>query len=112
MTLQEANKRIERLRSEINRHNYLYHVLDKPEISDAILDSLKNELVKLEQEFPSLITSDSPTQRGSGKALSKFAKVTHTSRMLSLFDAFSEEEMKSWEERLLKILQQKKINQK
>ncbi len=106
MNKTDASKRIEKLRLEINRHNYLYHVLDKPEISDAALDSIKNELAKLEAQFPDLITSDSPTQRVSGKALSKFPKVNHSQRMLSLSDAFSEAEMKEWEERLVKILEQ------
>jgi len=110
MNYQEAEKRILKLRAEINRHNYLYHVLDKPEISDAALDSLKNELVKLENQFPKLISPDSPTQRVSGKALSKFKKVEHSSRMISLFDAFSEEEMKDWENRLIKILETEKQN--
>lgn len=104
MNKDEANKRIIKLRAEINRHNYLYHVLDKPEISDAALDSLKNELQALENKFPDLITPDSPTQRVSGKALAKFPKVRHSAKMLSLFDAFSEAEMREWENRLLKIL--------
>ncbi len=99
-----AKTRIIKLRKEIERHNYLYHVLDKPEISDAALDSLKNELVKLETEFPQFITPDSPTQRVSGQALASFKKVEHSSAMLSLFDAFSEEDLCSWEERLVKIL--------
>jgi DNA ligase (NAD+) len=107
MKKEEVKKRIIKLRAEINRHNYLYHVLDKPEISDAALDSLKNELQRLEAEFPDLITPDSPTQRVSGKALAKFSKVTHSTRMLSLSDAFSEEEMRDWENRLLKILPSK-----
>ncbi len=104
MKYSEAAKRIEKLRQEINRHNYLYHVLDTPEISDAALDSLKNELQKLEQEYPALITSDSPTQRVSGKSLEKFEKVNHTSPMISLFDAFSEEDMNDWETRNKKIV--------
>ncbi len=112
MTRIEAKKRIEKLREEINRHNYLYHVLDTPDISDAVMDSLKNELVRLERQFPELISPDSPTQRVGGRALSKFAKVKHSSRMISLFDAFSEEEMKEWEDRAVKILEQngKSIN--
>jgi len=108
MLVQEANKRIIKLRQEIERHNYLYHVLDQPEISDAALDSLKNELVKLERQFPDLITPDSPTQRVSGKPLAAFKKVEHSLAMLSLFDAFSEEDMTQWEERLVKILGTKK----
>ncbi len=107
MNIIDAKKRIEKLRSEINRHNYLYHVLDEPAVSDAVLDSIKNELVKLEQTFPELITSDSPTQRVGGRALNKFPKVKHTSRMISLFDAFSEEDMWQWQERAIKILEQR-----
>lgn len=66
MTKDEAKKRIEKLKKEINYHRYLYHVLDCQEISDAALDSLKHELFKLEQEFPKFITPDSPTQRVGG----------------------------------------------
>ncbi len=112
MNITDAKKRIEKLRSEINRHNYLYHVLDKPDVSDAVLDSIKNELVKLEQAFPQLITSDSPTQRVGGRAMNKFPKVKHASRMISLFDAFSEEDMKEWEERAVKILEQNRKNRR
>lgn len=112
MTEREARQRLAVLRSEINRHNYLYHVLDKPEISDGALDSLKNELVILEQKFPHLITADSPSQRISGSALAKFEKVSHRSPMISLYDAFSEQDMRAWEERNQKILraQERKIH--
>ena len=96
----EAKQRIEKLKKEINRHRHLYHVLDKQEISDAALDSLKKELFDLEQEFPDLITSDSPTQRVGGKPLKKFKKVKHEERMLSFDDAFSEEDMEDWLKRL------------
>ncbi len=105
MNQQVANKRLKKLREEINRHNYLYHVLDRPEISDGALDSLKNELVQIEQQFPSLITPDSPSQRVSGKSLEKFEKVQHSSPMISLYDAFSEADMDEWEERNRKILE-------
>ncbi|MFA6389709.1 MAG: NAD-dependent DNA ligase LigA, partial [Patescibacteria group bacterium] len=91
-------------RKEIERHRYLYHVHDRIEISDAALDSLKNELQKLEEENPELITPDSPTQRVGGKPLDKFRKVRHSSPMMSLFDAFSREDMLAWEERIRKIL--------
>ena len=106
MTKQEAKNRIEKLRSEINHHRYLYHVLDKAEISDAALDSLKNELAKLERDNPQLITPNSPTQRVGGKPLAKFNKVRHSAPMMSLFDAFSQEDIKDWQTRLSKILQQ------
>lgn len=104
MNKKEAEKRIERLKSEINHHRYLYHVLDKQEISDSALDSLKKELADLERRYPDLITSDSPTQRVGGKPLDKFNKFEHKSRMYSLFDAFSEKDMREWEERNRKIL--------
>ncbi len=100
----EAKKRIEKLKKEINRHRYLYHVLDSQEISDAALDSLKHELYKLEQEHPEFIMSDSPTQRVGGKPLEKFEKVSHKVPMLSIEDVFSEEELKAWQERIQKLV--------
>jgi len=104
MTLIEAKKRLEKLRKEIDFHRYNYHVLDRETMSPAALDSLKNELFKLENEFPTLITPDSPTQRVSGKPLGKFSKVIHSRPMISLFDAFSEAEMLAWEERNVNYL--------
>jgi len=110
MNKEDAKKRIEKLKAEINYHRYLYHVLDKEEISESALDSLKNELFKLELEYPDLISPDSPTQRVAGKALDKFKKVEHKSRMISLFDAFSLKDMQDWEKRALKILSAKKLS--
>ncbi|MEK7203412.1 MAG: NAD-dependent DNA ligase LigA [Patescibacteria group bacterium] len=104
MDKNEAKKRIEKLRQEIDHHRYLYHVLDKVEISDSALDSLKNELQKLEEQYPEFITLDSPTQRVCGMPLEKFQKVKHSMPMMSLFDAFSPDDMRDWEKRLLKIL--------
>lgn len=104
MEKQEIKKRIEKLKEEINHHRYLYHVLDKQEISDAALDSLKHELYKLEQQYPEFITSDSPTQRVGGKPLDKFAKAKHDSPMLSIEDAFTFEEIEDWEKRIQKLL--------
>ena len=95
-----AKDRAAKLRKEINRHRYLYHVLNRQEISDAALDSLKYELTKIEAEFPALITKDSPTQRVAGKALPGFKKVRHTIPLLSLNDAFSESELVDWSERI------------
>jgi DNA ligase (NAD+) len=100
----EAKQRIEKLKKEINYHRYLYHVLDKQEISDEALDSLKNELFLLENQYPELITSDSPSQRIGGKPLNKFEKYTHKYPMLSFFDAFSEKEMEDWEKRYTRFL--------
>ncbi|MCX6798328.1 MAG: NAD-dependent DNA ligase LigA [Candidatus Falkowbacteria bacterium] len=99
MTKSEAKNRIAKLKSEINRHRYNYHVLDQETLSPAALDALKNELFKLENTWPDLITPDSPTQRVAGKALSKFKKIKHERPMISLFDAFSESDMLAWEER-------------
>lgn len=104
MNKKDAEKRIAKLRKEIDYHRYHYHVLDKQEISDAALDSLKHELFLLEQEYPELITPDSPTQRVAGKALDKFKKVQHRHRMLSLQDVFSVEELQEWEDRIKKII--------
>lgn len=108
MTKQEAKKRINKLRKVIIHHRYLYHVLDKPEISDAALDSLKHELFQLEERFPELITPDSPTQRVGGRALDKFAKVRHKKPMLSLQDAFEPKELSDWQERIQKLILREK----
>ncbi len=110
MTKAKAKKRIAKLRKVINQHSYLYHVLDKPDISDAAFDSLKHELYKLEQEYPDLITSDSPTQRVSGRALDKFVKVKHKKRMLSLEDVFYKEEFQAWQERIQKLFTHQKLD--
>ena len=104
MEKQEAKKRIAKLREEINYHRYLYHVLDRQEISDAALDSLKHELYKLEQQYPDLITPDSPTQRVGGEALAKFKKITHSVPMLSIEDVFSPEELADWEAKIKRIV--------
>ena len=104
MDKQQVKLRINKLREVINHHRYLYHVLDKQEISDSALDSLKKELFDLEQQFPSLITADSPTQRVGGKPLKEFKKIKHQQRMLSFNDAFSKEDMQDWHERFIKLL--------
>lgn len=104
MTKQAAKERIEKLRQEIEHHRYLYHVLDKQEISEAALDSLKKELAELEHEFPDLVTADSPTQRVGGRPLPQFKKVSHSTPMLSLQDAFSLADLQQWEKRNKKIV--------
>src|SRR3989344_3168525 len=103
MTKPEVQKRIEKLRDVINYHRHLYHVLDKQEISDAALDSLKKELFDLEQQYPELIIPDSPTQRVGGKPLKEFTKVKHPKPMLSFNDAFNGKDIKEWEARFEKI---------
>lgn len=103
----QASQRIASLRDEIEHHRYLYHVLDKQEISEAALDSLKHELADLESQFPELITADSPTQRVAGEPAKGFQKISHSQRMLSLTDVFSMEELEDWEKRLQKITDDK-----
>ncbi|MGA2235756.1 MAG: NAD-dependent DNA ligase LigA [Terriglobales bacterium] len=93
-------KKIEALRDKIRHHEYLYYVLDAPEISDADFDKLMNELKRLEAEHPELITPDSPTQRVGGKPREGFVKAKHSSPMLSLDNAYSEEELRDWERRV------------
>jgi DNA ligase (NAD+) len=104
MTKAAAKIRLDKLKSEIDFHRYNYHVLDKETISPAALDSLKNELFQLENEFPELITPDSPTQRVAGQPLAKFKKAVHSVPMISLFDAFSAADMRAWEERNINYL--------
>ncbi len=104
MTHTEAEERIGKLRQEINHYRYEQHVLDGLSISEAALDGLKHELYKLEQEFPDLITPDSPTQRVAGKALAGFKKVTHVELMRSIEDVFIREEAETWLNRIKKLL--------
>lgn len=99
----EAKKRIEKLRKLIDGYRYAYHVLDAPEVSDAASDSLKHELFLLEQEYPDLITPDSPTQRVGGAPLPKFAKIAHATSMLSMEDVFTEDEAREWAARIAKL---------
>ena len=102
MNKSDAKSRISDLKKLIEKHRYAYHVLDTQTISDAALDSLKHELFTLEQQFPELITSDSPTQRVGGIPLEKFVKVTHERSMLSMEDVFSQEEFTAWYARIEK----------
>ena len=100
----EARQRTEKLKRLINRYRYAYHVLNKSEISDEALDSLKHELKILEDQFPGLRTPDSPTMRVEGKILSAFQKIRHKTPMLSLEDVFSESEFSAWTDRIAKII--------
>ena len=102
---QAAERRIVKLRDLINDYRYHYHVLDESIMSEAAADSLKHELSQLEEQFPELITPDSPTQRVAGKALSKFAKVQHQTRMISLQDVFDRAEVAAWIQRMKKVRQ-------
>lgn len=99
----EAADRIEKLRTLINDYRYHYHVLDESTMSEAAADSLKHELTQLEEQFPDLITPDSPTQRVAGVALDRFTKVTHRIPMISLADVFDRSEVEAWAARIDKI---------
>jgi DNA ligase (NAD+) len=107
----QAKNRIEKLKKTIDYHRHLYHVLDKQEISQEALDSLKKELFDLEQRFPELITADSPTQRVGGRPLAKFEKIEHPKPMISLNDAFSQEDMLDWQKRNVNLLFDREISE-
>jgi DNA ligase (NAD+) len=100
MSSPAIEKKIEALREKIRHHEYCYYVQDDPEISDAEFDKLMNELKRLEAEYPKLVTPDSPTQRVGGKPREGFVKAKHSSPMLSLDNAYSEEELRDWEQRV------------
>ncbi len=111
MNKDETQKRIEKLRVEIDDHRYRYNVLDNPIISDAVYDSLFHELTKLEEEYPDLIIPESPSQRVGAEPAKKFEKVKHEKRMLSINDVFDFEELKKWEDRLKKLGAEKAIKE-
>jgi DNA ligase (NAD+) len=94
--------RIDELREEIHRHNYLYHVLNRPEIGDVEYDRLYRELVQLEEAHPELVTPDSPTQSPGGRRVEAFAPVEHLAAMLSLDNALSEDDLRAFEARILR----------
>ena len=100
----EIKSKIEKLRAEINRHNYLYYVQDNPEISDAEYDRLMQELKRLEEEYPQFLTPDSPTQRVGAAPLEAFGVVDHPYPLFSLANAFSDEDLMAWYNRTLKLV--------
>ena len=104
MDVDSAKNRIDKLRRDIERHNRLYYVLDRPEITDAEYDSLFRELLQLEGKFPDLVTEDSPTLRVGGAPLEKFSQVVHRVPMLSLENALSEEELDEFDARVKRKL--------
>ncbi len=104
MTKQEAKSRISKLKSQLWETDYAYYVQDKPIMSDAARDGLKDELEKLEKQFPEFITSDSPTQRVGGKALGKFAKIKHSSQKYSIDDVFSFNDVLEFDARVKRFL--------
>jgi len=100
----EVVARVQELRDQIHYHNYRYYVLDDPVISDAEFDRLMQELLRLEEQYPSLVTPDSPTQRVGAAPLEKFETVPHSLPMLSLENAFSEREAQEFADRLKRFL--------
>jgi len=100
MTDAKVSQRIATLREKINHHNYCYYVLDNPEIPDAEYDRLMRELESLEQQYPETITPDSPTQRVGSAPLKEFAEVKHSIPMLSLGNAFEEQELIDFDRRV------------
>ncbi|MBI5437425.1 MAG: NAD-dependent DNA ligase LigA [Nitrosomonadales bacterium] len=100
----DIKQRIAQLRTEIERHNYCYYVLDDPGIPDAEYDKLFRELQTLESQYPELLTADSPTQRVGGKVLKSFAEVQHRTPMLSLNNAFGDEEVRAFDARIREAL--------
>ena len=100
VTRSNSAAKIDQLREELRHHEYQYHVLDAPEISDAEYDAKMRELRSLEAGHPELVTPDSPTQRVGGKPKEGFAKVDHSRPMLSLDNVNSEQELADWERRV------------
>jgi DNA ligase (NAD+) len=108
--LNQAKEQIDRLKAQINHHNYRYYVLDSPEISDAEYDQLVVELKQLEGRYPQFLTPDSPTQRVGAAPVEAFGVVEHTYPLLSLGNAFSEEELASWYTRTSRMLGEERFD--
>ncbi|MGM0438461.1 MAG: NAD-dependent DNA ligase LigA [Bacillota bacterium] len=100
MKKEKAKNKIEELRAELRYHEHKYYVLDDPEISDAEYDEMMTELKKLEEKYPEFKSHDSPTQRVGGKALDEFKKVEHQSEMLSLGNAFNDQDLRDFANRI------------
>ncbi len=100
----EAKERYEKLKKMLNYHRHLYYVLDKPEIPDSAYDELEEELRRLEQTYPELVTLDSPTQRVGGEPQKEFKKVTHTVAQWSFNDAFTPDDMYAFDTRVKRVL--------
>lgn len=110
LSKKEAGNRIKELRELIEKHQYLYHVLDNPEIEDTVYDTLFHELIKLEKDNTEFADENSPTKRVGGKILDHFEKVKHEVRQWSFDNVFDFEELKDWEERNRKILEKENTN--
>ncbi len=106
----DIKNRIEELRTLLNKYNYEYHTLDNPSVSDQEFDALLHELIKLEKDYPDYYSPDSPTVRVGNVILDKFEKVTHDVPMMSLNNAFNEDELKSFDEKIRKVVQEVTYN--
>ena len=104
MATKEIEAEAARLRSELNRHNYLYYVEAQPEVSDREYDRMMLRLTELETDHPELVTSDSPTQRVGGQPLEGFATVRHAVPMLSIDNSYAHDELREWDVRVRKGL--------
>ena len=105
MATTQIEERVRELRDDLNRANHLYYTLDQPEISDAQYDEAIRELRAIEAEHPELITSDSPTQRVGAEPLSGFVQVQHPIPLLSLGNAFDDDEFMAWHNRVVNLLE-------
>ncbi len=99
MNLEQAKEKVEELRDKLNQYGYEYYVLDKPSVPDAEYDKRLHELLELEGQFPELVTPDSPSQRVGGEPIDEFKKVQHAVPMLSLANAFNEEDLRAFDRR-------------
>jgi len=104
MVTGDVKSRYDKLKTAINRHRMLYHVYDREEITQDALDSLKRELVELEEKYPELVAPDSPSQRVAGKPLPGFTKVRHKVTQWSFNDAFTENDMREFDARVKRFL--------
>ena len=104
MPAADLSQRIAELYEQLRLHNYRYYVLDDPLVSDAEYDALMRELRAIEHDHPALVSPESPTQRVGAAASERFAKVRHPVPMLSLGNAFDENDLRAWRERVLKVL--------
>ena len=109
LAARDVQRRIDDLRDKIRYHEHRYYVLDDPEVSDAEFDRLTQELKALEAEHPGLVTPDSPTQRVGGKPREGFVKVEHSRPMLSLDNAYNEQELRDWERRVHELSGRKQV---
>src|SRR3982074_2371982 len=102
--MKDSASDIEHLRDELHRHEHLYYVLDRPEITDAEYDAMMRKLQEMEARHPELASPNSPTQRVGGKPREGFTKVRHSSAMLSLDNALNEAELRDFDRRVRELL--------